>query len=257
MIPDIQLPQIDGASIYSSRRADDIKQDNEFRIGGHKKWEYALVPQKAGRIIVPPLSFSFFDPEQKRYATVDSSSIELTAAGSDGASIPGFPGIKDQESQPPALPINDPFYRQPWFYGISAILLLCVIGTIALATRKGRPAPPSPKTITPGQTALALLRLAEKEAVSNPRRFYDQAAAALSGFLCDKFGLSEIEIAEDALEKALSARSIRSIDQNTVREIKACLQECDFGRFVEASKSSEKHRELSNRIRKAIGLFDD
>ena len=57
----------------------------------------------------------------------------------------------------------------------------------------------------------------------------------------------------DNLERALSEKSI---PREIVEETRACLQECDFGRFVSASASAAKTRELSARIRKNIDAID-
>jgi hypothetical protein len=97
--------------------------------------------------------------------------------------------------------------------------------------------------------ALQQLKRADREARSQARSFYDRASSALSGYLGDRFGLSEIELTGDTLDRALSARSI-SIE--IIRQTSACLQECDFGRFVSASGSPDQMHALSARIRENI-----
>jgi hypothetical protein len=57
----------------------------------------------------------------------------------------------------------------------------------------------------------------------------------------------------DTLERALSQNSI---PHETVEEVKACLRECDFGRFVSASASTDRMRELAARIRKSIEALE-
>jgi tetratricopeptide (TPR) repeat protein len=65
--------------------------------------------------------------------------------------------------------------------------------------------------------------------------------------------MKEIELTGDNLERALSEKSIpRSI----VEETRACLQECDFGRFVSAAASVARTKELSTRIRKIIDALE-
>jgi tetratricopeptide (TPR) repeat protein len=63
----------------------------------------------------------------------------------------------------------------------------------------------------------------------------------------------EIELTGDNLERALSEKSI---PRDIVEETRACLQECDFGRFVSASAAAGKTRELSARIRKNIEALE-
>jgi hypothetical protein len=101
--------------------------------------------------------------------------------------------------------------------------------------------------------ALARLASAGKAGRSDQRRFYDEAAAALSGYLGDKFGLPEIALASDQLERTLSEKAV---SEETIRQVIGCLQECDFGRFVSASDSPEKNRDLTRRIRAIIAALE-
>ena len=55
------------------------------------------------------------------------------------------------------------------------------------------------------------------------------------------------------LEKTLAEHSL---NPDTVREILACLQECDFGRFVSASASKEKMQQLAARVRQLIDALE-
>jgi hypothetical protein len=101
--------------------------------------------------------------------------------------------------------------------------------------------------------ALKRLKAAEREGKSDVRRFYDQAAAAFSGYLADKFNLPGIELTGDNLERILSVCSVPS---ETIESTRACLQECDFERFVSASQSKQKMNELSSRIRENIEALE-
>jgi hypothetical protein len=88
---------------------------------------------------------------------------------------------------------------------------------------------------------------------AEPRRFYDEAAAALSGYLEDKFNLPEIALTGDVLERTLTGKSVVP---ETVEETVKCLEDCDFGRFVSASPAPEKMAHLANRIRTAIDRLE-
>jgi len=57
---------------------------------GEKSFEQALIASHAGSQTLPPLSFSFFDPEARRYATVTSTPLQVTitpAAGDPSAPV--------------------------------------------------------------------------------------------------------------------------------------------------------------------------
>ena len=57
----------------------------------------------------------------------------------------------------------------------------------------------------------------------------------------------------DTLEKTLAGRSLPG---ETVKKIIGCIQDCDFGRFVSASGSPEKMRDLAERIRGIIETLE-
>ena len=148
-----------------------------------------------------------------------------------------------------------PFYRSLWLYWLAAIPILFNAGILIYQRRRFRHAEDfgTVRSRRARRTAIGRLQDAEKMGRSDARQFYDQAAAALSGYLTDKFGMTEIELTGDKLEHALSEKSI---PREIVEETGACLQECDFGRFVSASASSAKTQELSARIRKNIDAIE-
>jgi len=75
----------------------------------------------------------------------------------------------------------------------------------------------------------------------------------MSGYLADRFNLQEIELTSDNLERTLSRRSV---PHDNIEETKACLAECDFGRFVSAADSADKTAALSTRIRTNIDSLE-
>ena len=63
-------------------------QENIF--AGKKRFEQAIVAKNGSLTQIPPLSFSYFDPEEERYKTVTSAGIEISITG------PAVPGIPQQ-----------------------------------------------------------------------------------------------------------------------------------------------------------------
>jgi hypothetical protein len=61
---------------------------------GEKRFEQALIASRPGSATLPPLSFSFFDPVARRYATVTSAALQVTitpAPGDPSAPVPPGP----------------------------------------------------------------------------------------------------------------------------------------------------------------------
>ncbi len=270
MIPDIPLPSLPDFTIYSSKRADNLRPFEQDQIGGDRTWEYVIVPKAPGDQTIPSISFSYFNAEKNKYETVATSALTLKVTrGADGSATGvGLSGTNKQNLTRRGTDINfiklasggfeeksDPFYRRPWLYLVITLPLLFNAGAFLYQRQKSRPVDNSgfARSRNAKRKALNQLKAAEKEGKSTPRRFYDLASAAFAGYLADKFNMAEIELMEDSLARTLSENSVVP---ETIEETKACLRECDFGRFVSAAQSIDKMQDLNARIRKVIGHLE-
>jgi hypothetical protein len=67
--PQVMFP--DGLDHYDPTVTDDIVRGTG-KISGLKNFDYVLVPRYAGDLALPPVEFSYFDPERARYVTLKS-----------------------------------------------------------------------------------------------------------------------------------------------------------------------------------------
>ncbi|PIQ98829.1 MAG: hypothetical protein COV66_13070 [Nitrospinae bacterium CG11_big_fil_rev_8_21_14_0_20_45_15] len=49
------------------------------KMGGRKTFKFALVPLKPGKLLIPPVFLSYFDPSKERYKTIQTQPIYLTS----------------------------------------------------------------------------------------------------------------------------------------------------------------------------------
>jgi len=100
-----QLSAADGFRVYQPTTFEETRVERDA-IHGRKGYEVLLQPQRAGRLVVPPLRLDFFDPDKGRYQTVRSDSIPVEVSPWTGAQGPG-PGLPDQEEgELPARPVR-------------------------------------------------------------------------------------------------------------------------------------------------------
>lgn len=72
---------------------------DDYKVSGRKVYEYVFVPQRPGSYRLPSFSLSYFDPETRRYHTLQSDSLAVTATGSVADfTIPQLSLNKDQVS---------------------------------------------------------------------------------------------------------------------------------------------------------------
>lgn len=268
MISDISLPPLPDFTVYSSKRTDAVRPGPDDQIAGDKSWEFVIVPKAPGRLTIPPISFSYFDTERNSYQTVKTQTLTVDAArGLESAAGAGLSGSDQQDLVRRGSDINfiklspgdlkrpaAPFYRTFWFYLLLALLPAFNVALFLVQRkRSGVENAEATRRRKAKRNAYNELNAAEREGRGDPRRFYDGAAAALSRYLSERFDLAAIELTGDSLERALSGASIAP---ETIAETRACLEECDFGRFVSAATSTERMTELSARIRKTIDALD-
>lgn len=267
-IPDIPLPAMPDLTVYSTKREDKVQPEGDL-IGGEKVWEYVMVAKAPSDHTIPPLSFSFFDPERQRYETVSTQPVPLkvTPGGDAPASIAGLSGIQKQQLTRQGTDINfiklagdletptPPIYRSPWFHVAWLLPLAFHVGAFLVQRERSRRSANLVLAQSRKARGLALSRLrkAGKSGRSDPRRFYDEAGTALARYLADKFNLPEIAVNADSLENVMTSRGM---PEEIVRETMSALQECDFGRFVSASSSPEQQNGLADRIRRVIDRLE-
>jgi len=271
MVPDLALPQLPDFTIYSSKQAASARLMEGRWIGGEKAWEYVLVPKAPGEQTIPPLSFSYFDPERERYETLTTPPLELKIArGADsGGGITGLSGIGKQSLTRQGTDINfiklsagslsprrQPAYGSLWYFVLLAVPIAVNV-VLLIYQRESRRQSSNvvlARSRKARRSALARLNGSIKAGRTDPRRFYDEAAAALSGYLGDRFNLPEIALASDNLERTLLEKGVKT---EIIGETLACLQECDFGRFVSASAAPDKMRDLVRRARSIIDTLEE
>ena len=269
-IADLPLPSLPDLTIYPSKREDNVRPVAGNQIGGEKVWEYVIIPKVPGEHSIPPFSFSYFDPDLEAYRTVVTQPLPLKVErGSDtDSAVAGLSGISRRNLTRQGTDINfikmsegelamrrQPLYRSSWFYLLAALPFLFNLGAFLVLKQRARRSGDAVLTRRrmARKLALARLRKAEKAGRAEPRRFYDEAARALSGYLADTFNLAEIAVTADTLERTMAEHAIGA---ETAQGAVAALQECDFGRFVSASQAPDRQAELSRRIRTIIETME-
>jgi cell division protein FtsL len=269
-IPDLTLPELPDFTIYSSKHEDKTEILENNQIGGEKTWEYVLVPKAPGEQTIPSVTFSFFNADQSRYETVSTQPLTLNVSGgnADAVSTPGLFDINRQGLTRLGTDIHfiklsagklekkgAPFYRKSWIYLVIFFPIILNASTLLYRRQQSRLTENAAavRNRKARQIALKRLKTAERDGKSDTRRYYDLASSALSGYLADKFNLSEIELTGDNLKRTLSGKSV---PRENIEGIQGCLEECDFGRFVSAAASAEKKAALSVRIRGNIDALE-
>ena len=114
-----------------------FKGSDPYGYRGTKRFEQAIVPQHAGLKEIPPVSFSYFDTQRKKYVTLETKPIPVKLTGgavaqrlpepADGGSgagpteADGLIPIRLQLGSPTAS--LEPLVTRPWFWAAQALPL--------------------------------------------------------------------------------------------------------------------------------------
>jgi len=140
--PEIRWPR--GARAYADRVDEKVLTD-KGRVGGTKTFRYLVVPDSAGPLALPPVTYSYYDLESRGYrsAGVGGASLPVTTGGESSATAALPPALLYARS--PAWSTRLVTDIADWLWG--AILLLpplLVFGRTWRPRRRKRSARPEP-----------------------------------------------------------------------------------------------------------------
>jgi tetratricopeptide (TPR) repeat protein len=154
-LPEPRLPEIAHADVFSPSQESrvDIADDE---VGGVKRFQWMIVPQRTGSLMIPPVEYGVFDPELRAYVVLRSDTLHVTAttvvteASPDGA----LRGLRTAPSR------RLSWVRTTGFAALQIAPVLLLFGVVQLQRRRVRPP-------TPREHALqARRRLAELRSTS-------------------------------------------------------------------------------------------
>jgi hypothetical protein len=213
---------------------------------GEKTFEQPLIALKPGQQTLPALTFSYFDPNTRRYETARGSPLSVTIspsladstltapqAGASGAATSvntSAGGLHpDHAITETLLSSVVPLYLQPRFLAVPSILTLAFAAGWLLARRRKNPEIPAGNRIVSQAAKRAFAQMEAAARGGNATLFFNSARAAL--------------------QQSLAARWQVPLDQITAAEVEARM--ADGGEdvrqlFALADETNYSGRELSS-----------
>ncbi|MBE0539571.1 MAG: protein BatD [Ignavibacterium sp.] len=251
-LPPFELPN--GFEKYDPKIDEQINRSG--KISGVKKAEYLLIPRVAGTRVIPPIEFSYFDPEKKSYQTITSKSFNIAIEqGQNSANdFSNQQNIEQLESDIRFIKTDfsdidkksDILLFKPGFWIASIAPLLATFVLIGWKRKQDK---------LSGNQQLLRYSKAEKVArnrfkkakkfmeQNNIELFYSEISQALFGYLEDKFHIPKSEF---TLDRAADELIRRNIKPELVDKMKTNAQKCEFIRFAPGTNPSEAMTEMYN-----------
>jgi hypothetical protein len=229
-------------------------------LSGTKKAEFLVIPRRAGSFTIPAVEFSYFNPANETYQTLQSEPYEIKVekgAGSDdggGIYASNQEDIKYLGSDVRHIMTGDAHLKPTSmvFFGSSAyyvaLLALLVLFIILLFVLKKREQLTKDTAANRNRKADKVARSRLKNAyqylkAKDQEKFYIEMSQALWGYIADKTGIERSKLSMDTVSETMKAKNV---PDELTQQFVDTLNSCEFARFAPGN-AEEKMDDLYQR----------
>ncbi len=251
--PQINLPaQMDK---FDPKTTVDINRSGV--ISGKKTFDYLLVPRAEGKIEIPALHFSYFNPSKKTYETVSSQPYTIEVEHGEGQYANSNPSVSKEDvkllnqeiryiktKEPRLQPIGSWLIQKPLVWGLFALPLIAVLGVGIVKRREQQLLGDMAGLRNRKAEKLAKSRLkaaARALKLNQTNEFYQAISTALFGYLEDKFTIPKSELSRENIFEILATHQLST---ENLDKLKQALEECEFVRFAPATDRERRMQPL-------------
>ncbi len=266
----IEAPKLSFPPDFETYDVKTTQNTDKSGTTGSKTFEYPFIPRSYGDFTLPPLKYSYYDVNSKKYATVSTDSLRIKVAkGNQTATTTLEPGqnqltvdrkgvknlgedIRFIRTKAPSFTEDKGFLvGRPLYWIILALLALAAFA-IWLAMRKAaamRADVRGTKNRKATKMALKRLKLAgEFMSKGLQTAFYEELHRALLGFVSDKLSM---DMAEQNKENIAAALASRGISEGLANEFTDLLDACEYARYAPSTGSEQ----MSAHYEKAVDVI--
>lgn len=247
----LALPDLSGWNNFKTYPpTSKIDANDTFATDGSKTFEEIVTPQNSDIKALPPISFSFFDPEQKQYRTLTQPAIPLIVRAATPGAMPAAANTT-QAPKPTAdvvplkqhlgalAQIRPPLLQQSWFYVLQGVPALALISCVILRKRKESLAN-NPRLRRRRQVEQAVREgLAELQTAASENNS-DKFFAVLFRLLQEQLG-ERLDVPASAITEAVVDERLRpaGVPEDTCASLHELFQTCNLARYAPIQSSQE------------------
>jgi hypothetical protein len=242
-LPEPSLPS--ALEVYEPEFKEDIRT-NISGMEGKVSNNYTIVPAFKGKYPIPPISFSYFDPDTEKYVTLGSGEIMVNVEegpSSGAANATGAPTTSNKQAvvatgaqfnfiktSTNLVPITaDYFFASNRFFMWLLLPILLIPLSIVLGKKREVIASDVAGNRIKKANRLARKYLSEaKKALGTKETFYIALEKALHNYLKAKLKIETSEFSKDKIAQLLEERQV---DKTAVEAFIALLENCELARY--------------------------
>ncbi|MEM9456681.1 MAG: BatD family protein [Myxococcota bacterium] len=246
-------PELEGLRRYDPKVETRLRKGST--LGGERRYEFLLIPERGGTITIPAHELAFFDPAAERYEVVRTEPIELTVEGGE-APMPEPPPPSeagDEEIaavvQGDTLPRHTPRERwltpTRWLYGMLAVPTLATAGVLGGTLWRRFGADEQARARARRRDRRRGLIDAAEQAVETGEGFHAMLAKLLQEIAVQRAGSEGVGLPRPELLRLLGQKGVPPSDVERLRDL---LDRCDAARFGAQGDGADDRRALLEEV---------
>ncbi len=265
-LPLIQAPKPNLPSsfeTYTTKTTESLNTGTDG-IYGYRQFEYPFIARAEGEYQIPPVEFTYFNPESGKYVTLSTKNVnlEILPDSTQGATAAGalISGMSKEDIKilgqdirfikigAPNLTPAGHVLMGSWLYFILIVLIIALF-VLALIYMQKRIKEMRNAVLVKGKRAnkVALQRLKAADAymkAGNERQFYEEMLRALWGYMSDKLNIPVANLTRENVREELLKRNVA---QESVQKYIDIISECEYAQYSPAA-SGQMHEVYGNAV---------
>ena len=221
--PRLSLPE--SFELYDTKIEDNIKA-SESGTSGSVTYTYPFVARSAGEFTIPPIEFSYFDPQKRVYKTLSTEPYTITIL--DDGTVPvqsnagGYNNYGSTMRQldkdihfihmgalPTATAAPFIFSSTYWLIVVILVTIFVVVYVVMRKRIRDNRNVVAKRMKRADKVAIQRLRMAERSMKEGNRHsFYEETLRAMWGYISDKFNIPVANLTKEKIREELYRRGV-------------------------------------------------
>lgn len=240
-------------------------------LQGSKTFEQVVVAEKPDITKLPPVHFSFFDPEEGKYRTLSHPALPLVVRPAAALGVPTIAAAnQSEEADAPKprdivhikprlgalVPADAPLFRRGWFIALQALPLLAFAASLVWRRRLEQLAR-NPRLrrrrMVAQLTRDGIAGLRRLAAENDSDAFFANVFRLLQERIGERLDLPSSSITEAVVEEQLRPRGA---PESLLREVTELFQTCNLARYAPV-RSSQELQAFVPRVESALHQLEE
>ncbi len=241
-MPDPELPSLEEFEVFTPEKS--VSSDTSSNgLSARKSYKYLVVPQQEGELVIPPVTWTYFDPLQEQFRTLKSDAItmqvtrgkggakgatnryltqsEIREIGQDIRYIKTTTSIQNQPAEP---------YENPVFYVLYPLPFLLALFSFMYRVQATKPRDTAKALSTKagGRARKEIGDLRKQHARFSPKELLSRISGVIESYISHRFNFAATGKTLDQLKAELIRRGVR---EEIVTDLAQFIETMDKYRF--------------------------